>query len=180
MSRMPKDIVEYMKECTEIISEEAVATSIVAVFNISAGKTTWISAMSDNLDNVKSELFRDTSLDFKPLNSTTLLSAQKRDPVIAEILRYKALDRELTKDDRIHETPAVKSLMREWKRLVLGKDEILHRQSGPYLQFVLPSCFHPLIFKKLHNNMGHLGVDRVLALIRECFFWPGMLMLNTI
>ena len=22
--------------------------------------------------------------------------------------------------------------------------------------------------------MGHLGVDRVLALIRERFFWPGM------
>ena len=29
------------------------------------------------------------------------------------------------------------------------------------------------VFKELHNNMGHLGVDRVLAL-RERFFWPGM------
>ena len=74
----------------------------------------------------------------------------------------------------MHGTPAVKSLMREWKHLVVGKDEILCRQSGPYLQFVLSSCFHPLIFKELHNNMGHLGVDCALALIRECFFWPGM------
>ena len=57
---------------------------------------------------------------------------------------------------------------------MVGIDEILRRQSGPYLQFVLPSCFHPLIFKELHNNMGHLGVDRVLALIRERFLWPGM------
>ena len=124
MSRMQKDIVEYMKECTEVIPEEAVATSIVAIFNISVGKTSLISAMSDNLDNVKSEPFRDTTLDFKPLNSTTLLSAQKQDPAMAEILRYKALDGELTKDERMHETPAVKSLMREWKRLVVGKDEI--------------------------------------------------------
>ena len=92
MSRMPKDIVEYMKESTEVISEEAVATSIVAILNVSVGKTTWISAMSDNLDNVKSEPFRDTTLDFKPLNSTTLLIAQKQDPAIAEILRYKTLD----------------------------------------------------------------------------------------
>ena len=64
-SRMPKDIVEYMKESTEVIPEEAVATSIVAVFNISVGKISWISAMSDNLDNVKSEPFRDNTLDFK-------------------------------------------------------------------------------------------------------------------
>ena len=119
--------------------------------------------MSDNLDSVKSEPFRETTLDFKPLNSTTLLSAQKQGPPIAAILRYKALDRELTKDDRMHET--VKSLMREWKCLVVGKDEIVCRQSGLYLQFVLPSCFHPMVFKELHNNMGHLGVDRVLALI---------------
>ena len=52
MLKMPKGIVEYMKECTEVIPEEAVATSIVAVSNISVGKTTWISAMSDNLNNV--------------------------------------------------------------------------------------------------------------------------------
>ena len=43
---------------------------------------------------------------------------------------------------------------------------------------VLPSCFHPsicstivfsLIFKELLNNMEHLKVDRVLALIRESY-----------
>ena len=129
--------------------------------------------MSDNLDNAKSEPFADTTLDIKPLNSTTLLSAQKQDPAIAEILRYKALDWELTKNDRMHENPAVKSLMREWKCLMVGKDEILRRQSGPHLQFVLPSCYS-LRFKELPNNVGNLGVDRVLALIRECFFWPGM------
>ena len=88
-----------MKERTEVIPEQAVAISIVAVFNIGVEKTTWISTMSDKLDNIKSEPFRDTTLDFKPLNSTILLSAQKQDPAIAEILKHKAFDRELTNAD---------------------------------------------------------------------------------
>ena len=93
MSRMLKDNAEFMKECTEVISPRGgVATSIVAVFNICVGKTTWISAMSDNLNTEKSEPFRDITLDFKPLNATTRLSAKTQDPAIAEILRNKAFD----------------------------------------------------------------------------------------
>ena len=41
-------------------------------------------------------------------------------------------------------------------------------------QLVLPSKFKPLVYNELHVNMGHLGVERTLELIKERFFWPKM------
>ena len=41
-------------------------------------------------------------------------------------------------------------------------------------QIVLPKKFHRLVYKELHEEMGHLGADRVLNLARERFYWPHM------
>jgi hypothetical protein len=30
------------------------------------------------------------------------------------------------------------------------------------------------VYKELHQNMGHLGAERVVELARERFFWPHM------
>ena len=39
---------------------------------------------------------------------------------------------------------------------------------------MLPKKFQTLVFKELHEEMGHLGVERTLTLIRERFYWPHM------
>ena len=36
------------------------------------------------------------------------------------------------------------------------------RRCGENLQLVLPKQFYLLIFKELHQEMGHLGAERVL------------------
>ena len=41
-------------------------------------------------------------------------------------------------------------------------------------QFVLPHSFHNHTLTTLHDDMGHLGMDRTLELVQERFFWPGM------
>ena len=50
----------------------------------------------------------------------------------------------------------------------------MFRRSGPYSQLVLPQKFHTVVFKELHQDMGHLGAPRVVQLARKCFFWPNM------
>ena len=32
--------------------------------------------------------------------------------------------------------------------------------------------YHNLVLRQLHNEMGHLGADRVTSLIRDRFYWP--------
>lgn len=41
-------------------------------------------------------------------------------------------------------------------------------------QLVVPESLKPIIYKHLHEEMGHLGADRMIALARERFFWPKM------
>ena len=36
------------------------------------------------------------------------------------------------------------------------------------------NCSPSKVFRELHREMGHLGVERVLHLTRELFFWPFM------
>ena len=48
------------------------------------------------------------------------------------------------------------------------------RRCGSYQQVELPSQFHLLAYEELHDNMGHLGPERVFQLTLERFYWPHM------
>ena len=39
---------------------------------------------------------------------------------------------------------------------------------------ILPSALRPLVLRELHNNMGHVGIERVLFLAQDRFYWPHM------
>ena len=56
----------------------------------------------------------------------------------------------------------------------LTNNGLLIRSNGSRKQIVLPSKYHRLVMKELHEEMGHLGTDRVLNLVRQHFFWPRM------
>ena len=55
-----------------------------------------------------------------------------------------------------------------------GKEGISRWNKGPVSQIVLLKKFHLLVYRELHENMGHLGVDRTLHLARQRFYWPHM------
>ena len=42
------------------------------------------------------------------------------------------------------------------------------------MQFVVPQEYRKLALKLLHDNFGHLGIDRTTILVVERFFWPKM------
>ena len=70
----------------------------------------------------------------------------------------------------------LKGLIREFKHLLVGTDIILYKKikGKEDKQVVLPSRLKPLVYKELHVNMGHLGYERTLELIREIFYRPQM------
>ena len=41
-------------------------------------------------------------------------------------------------------------------------------------QFVVPSEFRKLALSLVHDNFGHLGIDRSTVLMLDRFFWPKM------
>ena len=75
------------------------------------------------------------------------------------------------------ELPELPIFLREMNKLEL-KDEILYRkrQVGEETQYqiVLPVKFRDMVLRSLHDDMGHMGLDRTLDLTRSRFFWPRM------
>ena len=110
----------------------------------------------------------------QPLTPKELYEAQRKDKVMSAVIRYKETGKTIAAQDRRQASPAVQSLLREWSKLAVGEDGILRRRIGPNLQIVLPQKFHRMVYKELHEEMGHLGTERVLHLAREWFYWPRM------
>ena len=72
----------------------------------------------------------------------------------------------------------LKALIRIKKQLVL-KQGVLYRRTTQVnrktrLQLVLPPSFRTKAIEGCHDQVGHLGRDRVLELLRDRFYWPGM------
>ena len=42
------------------------------------------------------------------------------------------------------------------------------------LQFVLPPDYQDIVFHALHNDLGYQGLYRTTSLMKQRFFWPGM------
>ena len=99
--------------------------------------------------------------------------AQHEDPVIGRLIAFKLSGRPL--NEKVKFEPAlVKSAMHEWNRFSLEKDEILYRKSNDKMQLFLLKCYRWLAMKHLHDDLRHLGADRVIELDREWFYWPHM------
>ena len=49
--------------------------------------------------------------------------------------------------------------MYEFDNLFLSKDGLLCRRIGNHEQVVLPQSLRRLVYRELHENMGHLGGD---------------------
>ena len=66
----------------------------------------------------------------------------------------------------------LKRLIREFKHFLVGSDNILYRKikGKEDKQVVLPIRLKPVLYKELHVNMGHLGYERTLEIIRERFY----------
>lgn len=108
--------------------------------------------------------------------TSDLKEKQHADTSIREIVNQITLG-EKPPPTAKNELPELGLLLREWNKLVL-KDGVLYRtrqeSAQTQYQLVLPQELRPLVLKSLHDDMGHLGVERTWDLVRKRFYWPKM------
>ncbi|KAL1266423.1 hypothetical protein QQF64_002098 [Cirrhinus molitorella] len=101
---------------------------------------------------------------------------QRADPVLREVIFHLELGDKPSPTVR-KELPTFPLFLKEWNRLEL-RDGVLYRkkQENSLLiyQLVLPEELRPLVMSSLHDDMGHLGVERTVDLVRSRFYWPRM------
>ena len=172
LSRMPME--QYICECKEEVEPEWIKATVEAMNAQRKGEAVWLTALSSQPKGVKRMMTDKVALLVQPITPKELYQAQRDDPAIGKVIEHKQSGKQLTPQDKQRAPPDLRSLLREWKKLDVGEDRILRRRSGSNVQLVLPQKFHRTVYRELHEEMGHLGVERVLHLTRERFFWPYM------
>ena len=103
--------------------------------------------------------------------------AQSQDPSINRVIKLVESAQKPSFKNLSDEQPEVKLLLREWNKLEL-REGILYRRCfdrGDMIhQLVLPEQHKDRALQGLHDEVGHLGAERVLSLARARFYWPRM------
>lgn len=105
-----------------------------------------------------------------------LIQHQRDDPTIGCVIQALEAGSAVSGDPATH-SQDLKLMIKEWKRFVI-RDGLLFRkrQCDDHLayQLVLPETLRTSVLKCLHDDMGHMGIDRTVDLVRSRFYWPRM------
>lgn len=167
LSRCPLDMESLMTECSEELTDEAVCTVWEGTRRAQQRDVAWVAALS---------LASQAQPCLEPLQAIShdeLVNEQRADPAIRKIMELKESNTPPAECNRGNCNTDTMRLLREWGKLHI-EDGLLYRKTTGRRQLVLPATYRPLALTYLHNNMGHVGVEKVLTLARERFYWPFM------
>ena len=172
LSRLPSDFAKYMEKCENTVKSDEFQATVTSILAGERGEVTWITSLaakSSDLEPEKDQLpQRPTE---KKISTVDLANAQKREDDIKRVIEYVKSQRKPTRNQLQEESRVVQRYMYEWKKLSVDEQTgLLYRNR----QVVLPKEHRRRAYQELHEEMGHLGVERVYALARERFYWPQM------
>lgn len=168
LSIMPLNIEEMMGQCTEELASDCVAAITRAVESQEATSPQVCPKVSSLQCPAASG---DTH---KPFSVTEIQQAQRDDQAIGPVMQCKIRHKKTLGHDFNALSMQSKCLMREWERLHVDEDSILHRKTTNKAQLIFPQKYKTTVLKQLHDEMGHQGIDQTTSLIRDRFFWPYM------
>lgn len=169
LSRYPLSLEDRIEKHSESISPDVVSAVWQGRKAAQDNDVPWVAALQ----------LRDVTGDAIPLNSVAsvtpedISAAQHEDPAIKEIISLKLRNWTPNERDKRNMERQTNRLLYEWNRLVV-ENGILYRQTDKHRQLVLPEKLKLRVLKTLHNDMGHVGADKVTHLARERFYWPYM------
>ena len=163
LSRMSMDIDDYEASCSEHISKEAFIASVNAVLS---------NVTYDYITTIADIVSIDADMNLKPhassnnarLKKVNLVEEQNKDPNISRILQFQNCGIRPSSKQWRREGPIMRQLLYEFDRSFVHDDGILCRKIGDHIQLVLPASLRQLLYQELHENMGHLGHERVYSL----------------
>ena len=167
LSRLPLDMDKYVAECSEELSQEVVRATWDGSMAAQKQDVAWIAALTLATDTTPEPSVIPT------ISRDELVRAQREDTAIGEVIKLKETNAVLNNDTRQSASRAASKLLREWNKLHL-ESGLLFRQTCERKQLVLPAKYKSVVLKHLHDDMGHVGTERVLSLARERFYWPFM------
>ena len=163
LSRFPMDLDAFEKDCTENFNLSDLS-SILAV----------------RLNAEPPLAFVDVSLlqhkndsELTQITKEELREYQLSDEVVGPVYKCVLESRKPSKEELKQWSRKSKVMLHQFRKLVI-EDGLLVRQMKKRKQLVLPEKYHSLVYRELHDKLGHLGSDKVEELARQRFYWPYM------
>nr|KAG5711896.1 hypothetical protein BaRGS_026337 [Batillaria attramentaria] len=166
LSRMPLDMSQY----TEQMDPSVQTTVKMVSADLQSGRPVCAHIVSPDSAIAEGQPLRSIPVG-------RLRQAQEEDPNIGPVLRAKQSG---SKPTQLPPDQVGRRVMnREWDKLALNSEGLLvrrvyDREQRKVEQLVLPAGYRKQVLRHLHNDMGHMGVERTVTLVRERFFWPYM------
>ena len=111
-----------------------------------------------------------------PWTEEEMRAKQQADPVLRVVIEHKESG-DMPSPTLRQELPDLVLWLREWRRLNL-RGGVLYRARQEHgqvtHQLVLPAELRATALRGLHDDLGHLGIERTLDLVRSRFYWPRM------
>ena len=145
----------------------------IFVNSISNVENNWLTVTA------KQSKILETYLNLKPdkelikINCETLKYEQLNDRIISPIFEAVSSQNRPSFKDQKSMCRKSKVILNYWQYLKINSQGILVKQINTTEQIVLPLKYRNIVYKELHENMGHLGRERVIELCRQRFYWPG-------
>lgn len=173
LSRILDDFDGFIGKCADKLSKEVIGAVFEGAVTKRVDTSPLLSAVALRASTSQEEPDK-LPTTIRPFPLEEIRKAQKDDPVIGQVLKYKTRGEHPGTAAGRWESREVRMLLREWPQLQINEDNLLIRKSAQWSQLVLPNKYKLLVYRELHKKMGHLGSGRTLDLIRERFFWPEM------
>ncbi|XP_057703686.1 uncharacterized protein LOC130922736 [Corythoichthys intestinalis] len=165
-----EDVVKASCQHHTLVQEEELGQSPCFIESLALHPDAIPAAFEED-GEISDELFT-----FPKYSDAELARLQQADPVISTVI--KSLESGDPVPDSLKlELPELCLMLRELPRLELKNGLLFkkrHCGNTIVYQFVLPRALRSSIFTSLHDEMGHLGIDRTLDLVRSRFYWPKM------
>lgn len=107
------------------------------------------------------------------------LAQQRADPALQEICRWLRQGKQPDRTSRQAAPEMARRLLLDWDRLYLDATGLQRKVRDPgtgqtRAQLVVPKALTRRLWERYHVALGHLGVERTEAALRQGYFWPRM------
>ena len=165
LSRRSLPFKEWKESCTETIQQPSL-TAVLSAVNVPMATAVCKKVTVDQLKwKEEGEVVK--------VSAEELGEKQRQDEVIGPVYQAVLTGDRPKKAEWLKLSRDSKLLMRNFPKLSI-QNGILLRQTVKHTQIVLPQEYHKIIFVELHDKMAHLGVERVVDLAVQRFYWPRM------
>ena len=165
LSRRSLPIKELKESCTETIQQP----SLSAV--LSCTKVPTPAVMCNKV--VVEQLKWSPDKDVIKVSPEELREKQVLDEVVGPVYKAVLAGSRPKKSEWVKLSRDSKLLMRNFTKLSM-RNGILLRNTQKHTQIVLPEDYRKLVYVELHDKMAHLGVEKVVDLAVQRFYWPRM------